>query len=228
MLCLSSLANIQVLCAGPSWKSLQWGLYSRLLTKFVCFFTRERNQRKFQSNRHHWWIFLSQQRKCTRLALAAPVTASRRWRGPGGDAGRGGGLRLWCERRPKPAVGGSGPGPTWAAEGVRPIEDPEWEIAPKMLGMFYTLKRQPQQICLHQQPIPNGASPVTSARPWTFPSPLLCLCHSTVSAVISTNSTCMVNPPKELQFLSSLAAFPGSESGDWPEEEKPLSAETYR
>ena len=58
MLCLSSLASIHssVVC----WPFLEVSAVRpvlRLLTRFVCFFTRERNQRKFQSNRHHWWIF---------------------------------------------------------------------------------------------------------------------------------------------------------------------------
>lgn len=111
----------------------------------------------------------------------------------------------------------------------RPIEDPESEqTAPKMLGMFYTSNDSPSKSVFTSSLFQMEPSPRHQRKALNISEPFAVSVPLRVSAVISTNSTPCRTPPKELQSLSSLEefSFQGSESGGWPEEEKPLGAET--
>ncbi|XP_057552248.1 rho GTPase-activating protein 31 [Hippopotamus amphibius kiboko] len=111
----------------------------------------------------------------------------------------------------------------------RPIEDPESEqTAPKMLGMFYTSNDSPSKSVFTSSLFQMEPSPRHQRKALNISKPFAVSVPLRVSAVISTNSTPCRTPPKELQSLSSLEefSFQGSESGEWPEEEKPLGAET--
>ncbi|XP_030865563.1 rho GTPase-activating protein 31 [Gorilla gorilla gorilla] len=111
----------------------------------------------------------------------------------------------------------------------RPIEDPEGEqTAPKMLGMFYTSNDSPSKSVFTSGLFQMEPSPRHQRKALNISEPFAVSVPLRVSAVISTNSTPCRTPPKELQSLSSLEefSFHGSESGGWPEEEKPLGAET--
>uniref|UniRef100_A0A2I3TMS4 Rho GTPase activating protein 31 n=1 Tax=Pan troglodytes TaxID=9598 RepID=A0A2I3TMS4_PANTR len=111
----------------------------------------------------------------------------------------------------------------------RPIEDPEGEqTAPKMLGMFYTSNDSPSKSVFTSSLFQMEPSPRHQRKALNISEPFAVSVPLRVSAVISTNSTPCRTPPKELQSLSSLEefSFHGSESGGWPEEEKPLGAET--
>ncbi|KAM5154733.1 rho GTPase-activating protein 31 [Callospermophilus lateralis] len=111
----------------------------------------------------------------------------------------------------------------------RPIEDPESEqIAPKMLGMFYTSSDSPSKSVFTSSLFQMEHSPRHQRKALNISEPFAVSVPLRVSAVISTNSTPCRTPPKELQSLSSLEefSFQGSESGGWPEEEKPLGTET--
>ncbi|XP_076974356.1 rho GTPase-activating protein 31 isoform X2 [Tamandua tetradactyla] len=110
----------------------------------------------------------------------------------------------------------------------RPIEDPESElIGPKMLGMFYTSSDSPSKSVFTSSLFQMEPSPRHQRKALNISEPFAVSVPLRVSAVISTNSTPCRTPPKELQSLSSLEefSFQGSESGGWPEEEKPLGAE---
>ncbi|XP_023573372.1 rho GTPase-activating protein 31 isoform X2 [Octodon degus] len=111
----------------------------------------------------------------------------------------------------------------------RPIEDPEIEqTAPKMLGMFYTSSDSPGKSVFSGSLFQTEPSPHHQRKALNISEPFAVSVPLRVSAVISTNSTPCRTPPKELQSLSSLEefSFQGSESGSWPEEEKPPGAET--
>uniref|UniRef100_A0A8C3WVL6 Rho GTPase activating protein 31 n=1 Tax=Catagonus wagneri TaxID=51154 RepID=A0A8C3WVL6_9CETA len=111
----------------------------------------------------------------------------------------------------------------------RPVEDPESEqTAPKMLGMFYTSNDSPSRSVFTSSLFQMEPSPRHQRKALNISKPFAVSVPLRVSAVISTNSTPCRTPPKELQSLSSLEefSFQGSDSGDWPEEEKPLGAET--
>ncbi|KAM5276456.1 rho GTPase-activating protein 31 isoform 1-T1 [Hipposideros larvatus] len=111
----------------------------------------------------------------------------------------------------------------------RPIEDPESEqTAPKMLGMFYTSNDSPSKSVFTSSLFQMEPSPRHQRKALNISEPFAVSVPLRVSAVISTNSTPCRTPPKELQSLSSLEefSFQGSDSGGWPEEEKPLGAET--
>ncbi|KAM6223126.1 rho GTPase-activating protein 31 [Rhynchocyon petersi] len=110
----------------------------------------------------------------------------------------------------------------------RPIEDPECEqIAPKMLGMFYTSSDSPSKSVFTSSIFQMEPSPRHQRKALNISEPFAVSVPLRVSAVISTNSTPCRTPPKELQSLSSLEefSFQGSESGGWPEEEKLLGAD---
>ncbi|KAG8521999.1 Rho GTPase-activating protein 31, partial [Galemys pyrenaicus] len=110
----------------------------------------------------------------------------------------------------------------------RPIEDPEGEqTAPKMLGMFYTSNDSPSKSVFASSLFQMEPSPRHQRKALNISEPFAVSVPLRVSAVISTNSTPCRTPPKELQSLSSLEefSFQGSESGGWPEEEKPPVAE---
>uniref|UniRef100_U3E777 Rho GTPase-activating protein 31 n=1 Tax=Callithrix jacchus TaxID=9483 RepID=U3E777_CALJA len=111
----------------------------------------------------------------------------------------------------------------------RPVEDPEGEqTAPKMLGMFYTSNDSPSKSVFTSSLFQMEPSPRHQRKALNISEPFAVSVPLRVSAVISTNSTPCRTPPKELQSLSSLEefSFHGSESGGWPEDEKPLGAET--
>ncbi|XP_058411821.1 rho GTPase-activating protein 31 isoform X1 [Diceros bicornis minor] len=111
----------------------------------------------------------------------------------------------------------------------RPIEDPESEqTAPKMLGMFYTSNDSPGKSVFTSSLFQMEPSPRHQRKALNISEPFAVSVPLRVSAVISTNSTPCRTPPKELQSLSSLEefSFQGSESGGWPDEEKPVGAET--
>ncbi|XP_060495897.2 rho GTPase-activating protein 31 [Panthera onca] len=111
----------------------------------------------------------------------------------------------------------------------RPIEDPESEqTAPKMLGMFYTSNDSPSKSVFTSSLFQMEPSPRHQRKALNISEPFAVSVPLRVSAVISTNSTPCRTPPKELQSLSSLEefSFQGSESGGWPEDDKPLGAET--
>ncbi|XP_019585237.2 rho GTPase-activating protein 31 isoform X2 [Rhinolophus sinicus] len=111
----------------------------------------------------------------------------------------------------------------------RPIEDPESEqTAPKMLGMFYTSNDSPSKSVFTSSLFQMEPSPRHQRKALNISEPFAVSVPLRVSAVISTNSTPCRTPPKELQSLSSLEefSFQGSDSGGWPEEEKPVGAET--
>lgn len=111
----------------------------------------------------------------------------------------------------------------------RPIEDPESEqTAPKMLGMFYTSSDSPSKSVFASSLFQMEPSPRHQRKALNISEPFAVSVPLRVSAVISTNSTPCRTPPKELQSLSSLEefSFQGSESGGWPEDDKPLGAET--
>lgn len=107
--------------------------------------------------------------------------------------------------------------------------DPEGEqTAPKMLGMFYTSNDSPSKSVFTSSLFQMEPSPRHQRKALNISEPFAVSVPLRVSAVISTNSTPCRTPPKELQSLSSLEefSFQGSESGGWPEEEKPPGAET--
>ncbi|KAI5774017.1 ARHGAP31 [Gulo gulo luscus] len=111
----------------------------------------------------------------------------------------------------------------------RPLEDPESEqTAPKMLGMFYTSNDSPSKSVFTSSLFQMEPSPRHQRKALNISEPFAVSVPLRVSAVISTNSTPCRTPPKELQSLSSLEefSFQGSESGGWPEDDKPLVAET--
>lgn len=110
----------------------------------------------------------------------------------------------------------------------RPIEDPEIEqTAPKMMGMFYTSSDSPSKSVFTGSLFQREPSPRHQRKALNISEPFAVSVPLRVSAVISTNSTPCRTPPKELQSLSSLEefSFQGSDSGSWPEEEKPPGAE---
>lgn len=112
----------------------------------------------------------------------------------------------------------------------RPIGDPESEqSAPKLLGMFYTSSDSPGKSVFTSSLFQMEPSPRHQRKALNISEPFAVSVPLRVSAVISTNSTPCRTPPKELQSLSSLEefSFQGSESGGWPEEEKPLGAESF-
>lgn len=111
----------------------------------------------------------------------------------------------------------------------RPIEDPESEqTAPKMLAMFYTSNDSPSKSVFTGSLFQMEPSPRHQRKALNISEPFAVSVPLRVSAVISTNSTPCRTPPKELQSLSSLEefSFQGSDSGGWPEEEKPVGTET--
>lgn len=110
----------------------------------------------------------------------------------------------------------------------RPTEDPEFEqTAPKMLGMFYTSNDSPSKSVFSSSLFQTEPSPRHHRKALNISEPFAVSVPLRVSAVISTNSTPCRTPPKELQSLSSLEefSFQTSDSGCWPEEEKPLGSE---
>lgn len=110
----------------------------------------------------------------------------------------------------------------------RPTEDPEFEqTAPKMLGMFYTSNDSPSKSVFSSSLFQMEPSPRHQRKALNISEPFAVSVPLRVSAVISTNSTPCRTPPKELQSLSSLEefSFQTSDSGCWPEEEKPLGSE---
>uniref|UniRef100_A0A8C5ZDI8 Rho GTPase activating protein 31 n=1 Tax=Marmota marmota marmota TaxID=9994 RepID=A0A8C5ZDI8_MARMA len=141
------------------------------------------------------------------------------WGQEGMPAGAEGGFDVSSQIRPPPEQ----------LKVFRPIEDPESEqIAPKMLGMFYTSSDSPSKSVFTSSLFQMEHSPRHQRKALNISEPFAVSVPLRVSAVISTNSTPCRTPPKELQSLSSLEefSFQGSESGGWPEEEKPLGAET--
>lgn len=137
-------------------------------------------------------------------------------------AGAEGGFDSSCQFQ-----GAQGRPPPEQLKVIRPIEDPESEQTPKMLGMFYTSNDNPSKSVFtsslfHVEPSPrHQRKALNISEPFAVSVPLR------VSAVISTNSTPCRTPPKELQSLSSLEefSFQGSEGGGWPEDEKPVGVE---
>uniref|UniRef100_A0A8C0WB06 Rho-GAP domain-containing protein n=1 Tax=Castor canadensis TaxID=51338 RepID=A0A8C0WB06_CASCN len=141
------------------------------------------------------------------------------WGQEGMPAGAEGGFDVGAQVRPPPEQ----------LKVFRPVEDPEGEqAAPKMLGMFYTSSDSPSKSVFSSSLFQVEPSPRHQRKALNISEPFAVSVPLRVSAVISTNSTPCRTPPKELHSLSSLEefSFQGSESGAWPEEEKPLGAET--
>lgn len=141
------------------------------------------------------------------------------WGQEGMPAGAEGGCEVGGQIRPLPEQ----------LKVFRPIGDPESEqCAPKLLGMFYTSSDSPGKSVFTSSLFQMEPSPRHQRKALNISEPFAVSVPLRVSAVISTNSTPCRTPPKELQSLSSLEefSFQGSESGGWPEEEKPLGAES--
>ncbi|XP_034371604.1 rho GTPase-activating protein 31 isoform X1 [Arvicanthis niloticus] len=142
------------------------------------------------------------------------------WGQEGMPAGAEGGCEVGGQIRPLPEQ----------LKVFRPIGDPESEqSAPKLLGMFYTSSDSPGKSVFTSSLFQMEPSPRHQRKALNISEPFAVSVPLRVSAVISTNSTPCRTPPKELQSLSSLEefSFQGSESGGWPEEEKPLGAEPF-
>lgn len=142
------------------------------------------------------------------------------WGQEGMPAGAEGGCEVGGQIRPLPEQ----------LKVFRPIGDPESEqSAPKLLGMFYTSSDSPGKSVFTSSLFQMEPSPRHQRKALNISEPFAVSVPLRVSAVISTNSTPCRTPPKELQSLSSLEefSFQGSESGGWPEEEKPLGAESF-
>ncbi|EGW13246.1 rho GTPase-activating protein 31 [Cricetulus griseus] len=142
------------------------------------------------------------------------------WGQEGMPAGAEGGCEVSGQIRPLPEQ----------LKVFRPIGDPESEqAAPKLLGMFYTSSDSPGKSVFTSSLFQMEPSPRHQRKALNISEPFAVSVPLRVSAVISTNSTPCRTPPKELQSLSSLEefSFQGSESGGWPEEEKPLGAESF-
>lgn len=142
------------------------------------------------------------------------------WSQEGMPAGAEGGCEVGGQIRPLPEQ----------LKVFRPIGDPESEqSAPKLLGMFYTSSDSPGKSVFTSSLFQMEPSPRHQRKALNISEPFAVSVPLRVSAVISTNSTPCRTPPKELQSLSSLEefSFQGSESGGWPEEEKPLGAEPF-
>ncbi|XP_051005870.1 LOW QUALITY PROTEIN: rho GTPase-activating protein 31 [Acomys russatus] len=142
------------------------------------------------------------------------------WGHEGMPAGAEGGCEVGGQIRPLPEQ----------LKVFRPIGDPESEqSAPKLLGMFYTSSDSPGKSVFTSSLFQMEPSPRHQRKALNISEPFAVSVPLRVSAVISTNSTPCRTPPKELQSLSSLEefSFQGSESGGWPEEEKPLGAEPF-
>lgn len=140
------------------------------------------------------------------------------WDQEGMPAGAEGGCEVGGQVRPLPEQ----------LKVFRPVEDPENDqSAPKMLGMFYTSSDGPGKSVFTSSFFQMEPSPRHQRKALNISEPFAVSVPLRVSAVISTNSTPCRTPPKELQSLSSLEefSFHGSESGGWPEEEKPQGAE---
>ncbi|KAI5948527.1 Rho GTPase-activating protein 31 [Manis javanica] len=149
------------------------------------------------------------------------------WSQEGMPAGAEGGCDMTCDRGQ--LQGAQARPPPEQLKVFRPIEDPESEqTAPKMLGMFYTSNDSPSKSVFTSSLFQMEPSPRHQRKALNISEPFAVSVPLRVSAVISTNSTPCRTPPKELHSLSSLEefSFQGSESGGWPEEEKPLGAET--
>ncbi|KAB1283956.1 Rho GTPase-activating protein 31 [Camelus dromedarius] len=149
------------------------------------------------------------------------------WSQEGMPAGAEGGFDVSSDR--SQLQGAQARPPPEQLKVFRPIEDPESEqTAPKMLGMFYTSNDSPSKSVFTSSLFQMEPSPRHQRKALNISKPFAVSVPLRVSAVISTNSTPCRTPPKELQSLSSLEefSFQGSESGGWPEEEKPLGAET--
>lgn len=145
------------------------------------------------------------------------------WGPEGMPAGAEGGFDASC-----PLQGAQTRPPPEQLKVIRPIEDPESEPTPKMLGMFYTSSDNPSKSVFTSSLFQVEPSPRHQRKALNISEPFAVSVPLRVSAVISTNSTPCRTPPKELQSLSSLEefSFQGSEGGGWPEEEKPVGAET--
>lgn len=142
------------------------------------------------------------------------------WGQEGMPAGAEGGCEVGGQIRPLPEQ----------LKVFRPIGDPESEqSAPKLLGMFYTSNDSPGKSVFTSSLFQMEPSPRHQRKALNISEPFAVSVPLRVSAVISTNSTPCRTPPKELQSLSSLEefSFQGSESGGWPEEEKPPGAESF-
>lgn len=142
------------------------------------------------------------------------------WGQEGMPAGAEGGCEVSGQIRPLPEQ----------LKVFRPIGDPEsQQCAPKLLGMFYTSSDSPGKSVFTSSLFQMEPSPRHQRKALNISEPFAVSVPLRVSAVISTNSTPCRTPPKELQSLSSLEefSFQGSESGGWPEEEKPLGVESF-
>lgn len=149
------------------------------------------------------------------------------WGQEGMPAGAEGGFDMSSDR--SQLQGAQARPPPEQLKVFRPIEDPESEqTAPKMLAMFYTSSDSPSKSVFTSSLFQMEPSPRHQRKALNISEPFAVSVPLRVSAVISTNSTPCRTPPKELQSLSSLEefSFQGSESGGWPEEEKPPGAET--
>uniref|UniRef100_H0XE74 Rho GTPase activating protein 31 n=1 Tax=Otolemur garnettii TaxID=30611 RepID=H0XE74_OTOGA len=151
----------------------------------------------------------------------------REWGQEGMPAGAEGGFDVSNDR--SQLLGAQARPPPEQLKVFRAIEDPEGEqTAPKLLGMFYTSSDSPSKSVFTSSLFQMEPSPRHQRKALNISEPFAVSVPLRVSAVISTNSTPCRTPPKELQSLSSLEefSFQGSESGGWPEEEKPLETET--
>ncbi|XP_045641083.1 LOW QUALITY PROTEIN: rho GTPase-activating protein 31 [Ursus americanus] len=149
------------------------------------------------------------------------------WGQEGMPAGAEGGFDMSSDR--SQLQGAQARPPPEQLKVFRPLEDPESEqTAPKMLGMFYTSNDSPSKSVFTSSLFQMEPSPRHQRKALNISEPFAVSVPLRVSAVISTNSTPCRTPPKELQSLSSLEefSFQGSESGGWPEDDKPLGAET--
>ncbi|XP_059019983.1 rho GTPase-activating protein 31 [Mustela lutreola] len=149
------------------------------------------------------------------------------WGQEGMPAGAEGGFNMSSDR--SQLQGAQARPPPEQLKVFRPLEDPESEqTAPKMLGMFYTSNDSPSKSVFTSSLFQMEPSPRHQRKALNISEPFAVSVPLRVSAVISTNSTPCRTPPKELQSLSSLEefSFQGSESGGWPEDDKPLGAET--
>ncbi|XP_053420769.1 rho GTPase-activating protein 31 isoform X2 [Nycticebus coucang] len=151
----------------------------------------------------------------------------REWGPEGMPAGAEGGFDVSNDR--SQLLGAQARPPPEQLKVFRATEDPEGEqTAPKLLGMFYTSSDSPSKSVFTSSLFQMEPSPRHQRKALNISEPFAVSVPLRVSAVISTNSTPCRTPPKELQSLSSLEefSFQGSESGGWPEEEKPLETET--
>ena len=229
MLCLFSLSDIQILCAGPSWKSLQWCLYSGCWPGLFAFSLGKETKGNFSRTVTTGGFFIPAA-KMHSTSTGSSCDLSKQegeWGQEGMPAGAEGGFDVSGDR--SQLQGTQARAPPEQLKVFRPIEDPESEqTAPKMLGMFYTSHDSPSRSVITSSLFQMEPSPRHQRKALNISKPFAVSVPLRVSAVISTNSTPCRTPPKELQSLSSLEefSFQGSESGEWPEEEKSLSAET--